>query len=689
MALAIAAMFAFALAACQGVAGQGDKPGDADWPLSGGTLMAQRFSPLESIDMANVERLGLAWSLDLDTEAGQEATPIMRDGVLYIVSAYSIVQAVEARTGKSLWIFDPGVRAAAAHSCCGPVSRGVAVEDGLVYLGALDGRLIALDAATGEVAWEVQTLDLDYLPAENYSITGVPRVVKGRVIIGNGGAEFGARGYITAYDARTGAKDWRFFFVPGKPGVRDNAASDEILAQAASTWHGRWWELGGGGTAWDAIEYDPELDLLYVGTGNGSPTNHGLRSEGRGDNLFLSSIVALRPETGEYVWHYQQTPGEAWDYTATQPIILADLQIEGRQRKVLMQAPKNGFFYVLDRATGELLSADPFAQTTWASGVDLATGRPIENPEARYYLTGRTAIVYPSSGGAHNWQPMAYSPQTGLVYIPVQEFGMPFTADPGQRVIDGVYNTGTEMIGGAALKQADLEEARAGLKGYLVAWDPVARRAVWKQEMATNLNGGLLATAGGLVFGGTGDKTFAAYDASTGEQLWSFPSQTGIVAAPISYALDGEQYIAIMAGWGGAWPMLGGQFAELPYNGVGPNRLLVFKLGGTASLPDAAPAARVEAELPPQDAASATIAEGDALYGRFCLRCHGGAAVSASMVPDLRYSAFLADDGFNAVVLGGAFASQGMPGFEGKLTQREVDTIRAYIIHRAREDRGR
>lgn len=662
----------------------------AEWPLHGLTTQAQRFSPLTSIGKNNIGQLGLAWWVDLDTNAGQEATPIMRDGVLYIASAYNVVRAVDARSGKTLWTFDPDTKEAAARSCCGPVSRGVAVEGGRVYMGALDGRLIALDAKTGKPVWQVQTLDLSSPMAVNYTITGAPRIVKGKVIIGNGGAEFGARGYVSAYDMTTGKLVWRFYTVPGKPGSRDGAASDEALAKiAAPTWFGQWWRWGGGGTVWDAIEYDPELDLLYIGVGNGSPTNHGIRSEGKGDNLFLSSIIALKPDTGHYVWHYQETPGEAWDYTATQPIILADLTIDGAKRKVLMQAPKNGFFYVLDRATGELLAADPIARTSWASRIDLQTGRPVENPDARYYRSDKTVVVMPSSGGAHNWQPMAFSPETGLVYIPVQDMGIPFRREADIARKAGVYNTGSQMVGGAAMNAADLKNAMTQMKGYLIAWDPVGRKVAWRREMAATFNGGILATAGGLVFQGNGERKLVAYDAKDGKPLWSFDAQTSIVAPPIAYAIDGVQYIAVMAGWGGAWPMLGGQFAEQPVNGVGTNRLLIFRLGGSARLPapEAIPAMPLD---PPADTApAALIAKGDGLYGQYCLRCHGIGAVSASMVPDLRHSAMIADgDSLDQILIGGVLAPLGMPSFKGVLTSADTAAIRAYLIHRANSDKS-
>jgi len=423
--LALAGCAVLALAACSrpadaphvaqvdGLRLAAAKEDGRNWLTHGRTYSEQRYSPLDQVRADNVAKLAPAWSLELDTWRGQEATPLVIDGVMYTTTAWSKVVAINAATGEELWQYDPMVpREVAAKGCCDVVNRGLAAWKGRLFLGTLDGRLVAIDAATGKPVWSVQTTDRS-LP---YTITGAPRVVKGKVIIGNGGAEYGVRGYVTAYDAETGEQAWRFYTVPGNPA--DGFESD-AMKKAAETWFGEWWKGGGGGTVWDAIVYDPELDLLYIGVGNGSPWNHRQRSEGKGDNLFLSSIVALRPDTGEYVWHYQTTPGETWDYTATQPIILADLTINGEPRKVLMQAPKNGFFYVLDRATGALISARNFVPITWASGVDMATGRPVEDPKARY--AEAPALVVPAPMGAHNWHPMSFSPKTGLVYIPAQE----------------------------------------------------------------------------------------------------------------------------------------------------------------------------------------------------------------------------------------------------------------------------
>src|SRR5271154_1250007 len=415
--------------------GEHPKPADVDaarlldadrdsgnWMTHGRTYTEQRFSPLKQINDGNVSQLGFAWHYDLDTHRGQEATPIVVDGVMYFTSAWSKAFALNAATGALLWEYDPKVPPEwDVNACCDVVNRGVAVWRGKVFFGTLDGRLVALDAASGKQIWEIQTTDRSM----RYTITGAPRVVKGLVIIGNGGAEMSVRGYVSAYDADSGKLVWRFYTVPGDP---SKPFENPILSKAAKTWTGEWWKHGGGGTVWDSIVYDPELNLLYIGAGNGAPWNSRIRSPGGGDNLFTCSIVALRPETGEYVWHYQENPDEAWDYDSDEQMILADLTISGQPRRVLMHAPKNGIFYVLDRATGALISAAPYTHITWASGVDMKTGRPIETALARY-PGHQTELVFPGPLGAHSWQPMSYSPVTGLVYIPIQDVGFPYKSD--------------------------------------------------------------------------------------------------------------------------------------------------------------------------------------------------------------------------------------------------------------------
>jgi quinohemoprotein ethanol dehydrogenase len=516
------------------------EPGN--WLAHGRTYDEQRFSPLRAIDRSNVAQLGLAWSFDTEVGRGHEATPIVVDGAMFLSLPWSVVVALDAKSGEVLWRRDPEVpRSWARNACCDVVNRGVAVWKGRVYVGTLDGRLVALDAGSGNVVWEVNTIDR----SQPYTITGAPRIVKGKVVIGNGGAEYGVRGYVTAYDAETGAQIWRFYTVPGDP---SQPFEHPELDAAAKTWTGRWWELGGGGTAWDSMAYDPELDLLYVGTGNGSPWPRKLRSPEGGDNLFLSSILALRPDTGRLVWHYQTTPADNWDYTAVQHILLADMDWRGAPRKLLMQAPKNGFFYVLDRETGELLSAEKFVRVSWASHVDLATGRPVETPEGNYDEQPRW--VLPSPNGGHLWHPMSYSPETKLVYIPALELAFLYPLDPAFEPEKGAWTLGLDVRNYAALL-AQYESKTPPAWGELKAWEPIAGRAVWAVRHPGSFNGGVLSTAGGLVFQGTSDGRFVAYAAESGEKLWEVTTNIGTVAPPISYSVDGTQYVSVLAGWGG------------------------------------------------------------------------------------------------------------------------------------------
>jgi len=656
------------------------KDGD-NWLTHGRTYDEQRYSPLSQITAGNVTTLGLAWSLDLDTSRGQEATPLAVDGVLYSTSAWSKVQAIDAATGKLLWQYDPKVPGeVGVKACCDVVNRGVAVWMGRVYVGTLDGRLVALDARTGKEVWSVMTVD----PTQKYTITGAPRIVKGKVLIGNGGAEFGVRGYVSAYDAESGKMAWRFYTVPGDPSKPFEAP---ILKDAAATWKGEWWKLGGGGTVWDSMAYDPDLDLLYIGVGNGSPWNQKLRSPGGGDNLFLSSIVALKPDTGEYVWHYQTTPGESWDYTATQHIVLADLTVDGQPRKVLMQAPKNGFFYVLDRTDGKLISAQPYATINWASSVDPKTGRPQINPAAYYGTTGKPWFAMPGPLGSHNWQPMSYSPQTHLVYIPVHDIPFAYGAPKEFAPNPLAFNTGIDV---GILGLPPDAKAKAGVlasvRGYLKAWDPVAQKEAWRAEQPGAWNGGVLSTAGGLVFEGNSAGQFNAYAADKGDRLWTFPVESQVIAAPISYAVGGQQYVVIVVGAGGSFPLSFGEMGNKGAIAASRSRVLAFRLGAKGVLPPAPP-------LPPPAKPPARVltdakklALGKLVYQAYCSVCHGGEAVGGSVVPDLRWSPITAtDEAWHSVVLGGARAKNGMVSFAPVLTPDLAELVRAYVIDRANE----
>jgi len=665
----------------------------ANWISHGRTYSEQRFSPLDRIDTGNVDELGLAWYADMDTARGQEATPLVIDGRMYLTTAWSKVKAFDAATGEPLWSYDPQMPGeTAVKACCDVVNRGLAAWGDALYLGTLDGRLVALDRDSGEVLWEKVTVD----QSQSYTVTGAPRVIDGKVIIGNGGAEFGVRGYIAAYDAGDGEELWRFYTVPSG---KEDGSAPAYLREAAETWNTKVLAgsdaIGGGGTVWDSMAYDPELDLLYIGVGNGSPWNRAYRSPGEdgageGDNLYLSSIVAIRPDTGEYVWHYQTTPGETWDYTATQHIVLAEMEIDGEERQVLMQAPKNGFFYVIDRETGEFISAEPYVAVNWAEGIDPETGRPIENPETRIDKTGKPALVTPGALGGHNWHPMAYHPGENLVYIPAFEASMMYApqADWKPDRARG-FNVGFDLGAGDLPPDMGVRREVAGtLRGMLVAWDPVAQEPRWMVEHPGPWNGGVLATGGGLVFQGTAGSEFNAYDAASGEELWSFDAQTGVVAPPITYTVDGEQYVAVLAGWGGAYALsVDGDLmaSKAPVRNV--SRLLVFKLYGGASLPAEMKLASLPLDPPANRASAQTIALGEEKYARYCAVCHAPAAVGSTVLPDLRRSGALGSpQAWMAVVHDGVLKDNGMVGFADSLSREEIEAIRAYVIHRANED---
>ena len=650
-----------------------------NWLAHGRNAQEQRFSPLDQINNENVTELGLAWYVDLDTDRGQEATPIVVDGVLYSTSAWSKVQAVDAKTGRLLWQYDPEVPGIwSVRACCGVQNRGAAVWKGRVYSATLDGRLLALDAKTGELVWEINTTD----QAQSYTITGAPRVFDDKLIIGNGGAEYGVRGYVTAYDTETGEQLWRFFTVPGNPA---EGFEDETQAMAAETWTGEWWTQGGGGTAWDSFAYDPELNLVYVGTGNGSPWSRKYRSPDGGDNLFLASIVALNADTGEYVWHYQTVPGDTWDYTAVQHMILADLEIAGRERKVLMQAPKNGFYYVIDRATGELISAENIVPVNWATHIDKDTGRPVETPDARYDETLAAKVITPGAGGAHNWQPMSYNPQTGLVYIPAKQ-------DPLAYKLDETYEPGPIGFNvGVTYWEVPEEviemdpEFGEHYQGFLLAWDPVKQEEAWRVRHPLFENGGLLSSAGNLVFQGTAEEKLMAFDAVSGEALWSTDTQTGVLAPPISYAIDGEQYIAVVAGWGAVAANLEGATLNADGDKRNISRILAYKLNGSAALPDKPPLPD-RPPVPERFGSDEQIAAGGALFHRYCSLCHGIGAISGGVLPDLRHSAMSATEAaFQSVVLDGVYLDKGMASFAEVLSPADAEAVRAYVVEQANQ----
>jgi len=651
-----------------------DDPGN--WMTYGRTYREQRFSPLNTIGDHNVSQLGLAWFYDLDTHRGQEATPLVIDGVMYFTTAWSKVLALNAATGALLWSYDPLVpREWGVNACCDVVNRGVAAWNNKIYLATLDGRLIALDAATGRPRWEVLTVDRNF----RYTITGAPRVVHGKVIIGNGGGEFGVRGYVSAYDAEMGKLVWRFYTVPGDP---SKPFESPILAQAAKTWTGEWWKSGGGGTVWNAIVYDPELNLLYIGTGNGTPWNDQYRSPMGGDNLFTCSIVALKPDTGDYVWHYQENARDAWDFDAAEDMILADISDDGRPRKVLLQAPKNGMFYVIDRANGSLISAKPFTYINWAIGVDEKTGRPLESGTARYGGQSAAAVV-PGPLGAHSWQPMSYSPLTGLVYIPVNEAGFKYKSAENFQPTRLGANYGIDVVAAGMPQDPKIKKAiLATVKGKLVAWDPRQQKQAWALERPGPWNGGTLVTAGNLLFEGTAGGAFEAYRADTGAKLWSFAAQTGVMAGPVTYTVQGEQYIAVLAGWGGVFPLATGEVSFQSGRVRNVSRMLAFKIRGTASLPPFEPPAEPQASPLPNPATAATLHQGERLFQRYCAACHGDVAVSGGVLPDLRYSSTLESNEWFSDVLDGMLKSDGMVSFASELSHEDAARIRSYVIFR-------
>jgi quinohemoprotein ethanol dehydrogenase len=661
---------------------------NAEWLSYGRTYSEQRFSPLTQVNRDNVTTLGLAWyhEFDANSDRGMEATPLIVDGVMYVTTSWSRVHALDAKSGTVKWSYDPQVDGQKAKdACCDVVNRGVAIWNGKVYVGALDGRLIALNAGTGKQVWSVQTTDT----AWPYTITGAPRVANGKVLIGNGGAELGVRGYVSAYDAETGALAWRFFTTPNPEGKADGAASDKIMAELAGpTWFGNGWkQTGGGGTVWDAITYDPTTGLVYVGTGNGSPWSHQQRSDGKGDNLFLSSILALKIDTGEYAWHYQTTPGDAWDYTAVQHIMTADLTINGEQRHVVMQAPKNGFFYVLDAVTGKLISAEKYSAVNWAERVDIATGKPVVNPRAQY-LNGTASRLSVGPNGGHVWHPMAFDPNEGLVYIPAMRSGFTYKNDPDWKFVRGRWNLAQAGAFGqssppplAPLSAAG-EAVNAKLPaggGYLIAWDPVKQEPRWVVTQTTTWNGGVLATGSGLLFAGA-DKTFNAYDAKTGTKLWTDPTAAVVMAGPATYELGGEQYIAVTVGYGGSNAVIGGRYPRRP------GRVYVYKLGGTVKAPEFAP----HVQPPPLDLTKVTASKGNAahgnkLVGEWCLSCH----IGGIFIPDLARSQRLATpELFRDVVHGGALKARGMAGFAQYLSEQDVEDIRAHWLQQAAQQQA-
>ncbi|MES2303283.1 MAG: PQQ-dependent dehydrogenase, methanol/ethanol family [Pseudomonadota bacterium] len=656
---------------------------EGEWLSYGRDYGEQRFSPLTQVNDANASQLGLAWFHDLETARGQEATPLMHDGTLYVSTAWSMVKAFDAKTGALKWSYDPEVpRVTLVRACCDAVNRGVALYGDSVFVGTLDGRLVALDQKTGKVQWSKVVVPNQ----QDYTITGAPRVVKGKVLLGSGGSEYKARGYLAAYDAKTGNEVWKFHTVPGNPA---DGFENKAMENAARTWTGEWWKLGGGGTVWDSITYDPVTNLVLFGTGNAEPWNPAPTGR-EGDTLYTSSIVAVNADTGEYVWHYQETPEDRWDFDSNAQITLADLTIDGQPRHVALHAPKNGHVYILDAKTGQFLSATAFTAVNWATAMNPKTGRPTVNPDARYEKTGKPFISVPGAAGAHSWQAQSFSPKTGLLYIPVNQAGYPYLAAKDWKATDIGFQTGLD--GFQLSMPADKAARDAALKattGALIAWDPVARKEVWRVNQISPWNGGILSTAGNLVFQGNAEGNFAAYTADKGKQLWSFPAQSGIIAAPMTYSIGGEQYVAVLVGFGGVWDVATGVLAHKAKQQRNISRLVVFKLGGKAKLPDAPAMVKMVLDPPPLTGTPQQVAAGGELYGRYCNVCHGDAAVAGGVNPDLRHSAALnAPEAIRSIVIDGALQHNGMVSFKSALKPEDADNIRHYLIKRANEDKA-
>ena len=655
---------------------------NVDWPLHGLTSKEERYSPLHQITDKNVSQLKPEWYMEIPSiDDGLSATPIVKDGVIYMTGSFANVFAIDGKTGKSIWEYNSGTRAhnSLANSWGARVNRGVAVAHGRVFVATPDCRLIALDAVKGTQIWEELTCD----PTREYTITGAPRAAQGKVFIGNGASDFGSRGYVSAYDADSGKLIWRFWNVPGDPAL---GYENEVMKMAAETWAGGW-AKNGGGSAWDAIVFDEELDHLYFGTDSAIPYDPSERSPGGGDNLFTNSIIAVDADTGEYKWHYQTVPNDAWDYNATNHIILADLKLYGRHRKVLMQAPKNGFFYVIDRVTGELLSAKPYIGVTWASHIDMKTGRPVENPGARYYQNeDLKAEVIPSLLGAHNWHPMSYSQYTRLVYIPAHEFKSTYRLKPDSLFGGMLFDYyGDDMAEEGLHLKPDLE----GKIGRLIAWDPLKGEARWQVDHVLPMNGGVMSTAGNLVFQGTAVGGFHAFSSDTGKQLWSYNVHASVQAPPITYSVDGKQYVVASAGAGGVARIM------VPLYGtgdkaLGPSRLIAFTLDGKSALPEPVLTPREVPEPPESTASAEAIVRGAEIYEvGVCGSCHGSVGIGHrppySSIPDLRYMTRETHDQFKDIVLKGVLKENGMLSFEGTLGEEHIEDLHAFLIDRQRQ----
>jgi quinohemoprotein ethanol dehydrogenase len=671
-----------------------------NWYAGGRDQGGTYYSPLTSINASTVQTLGFAWDYDLGSPMrGQEATPVVVDGIMYTSGTWGYVYAVNAATGREVWRYDPHSDFFAGRNpCCDLVNRGVAVWQGKVFVASGDGRLHAIDAATGAKLWEADTITDHKLP---YASTGAPQIAGGVVVIGNAGADMGhggVRGYVSAYDLKTGAFKWRFYTVP--PAVGQPLENPE-LAKAVKTWDSsRDPQFKLGGTVWDGFAYDPALNLVYFGTSNAAP--YDLRQLGPRalDGLYTASIIALHADTGRLAWHYQTTPHDMWDFDATQKMILTDLDVAGTSHPVLIQANKNGFFYVLDRKTGKLLSAKNYVYTNWASGVDLKTGRPAVTQDSDWHSSPKN--VYPSWAGAHTWMPMSLNAQTHLVYIPVIDSSavwVDMVHNGGDvKFLDGFFTANgifpDDTYNAADLKQLfgplpDIKDLRAARKSKIVrelirAWDPVAQKTVWEHETSSGIrgyDGGIMSTAGNLVFQGRGNGSLYAYAADTGKVLKVIETGSHIMAAPTTYAVNGVQYVAVQVGYGGTGIAEG----EIPPSSAASkheniNRIIAFKLGGGAVPKPSLRVAEAFEKPPVETAGQEAIHAGEVKFVEECSRCH---VLGVNVTPDLRRLDAGLHAQFKDIVLHGALAPAGMERFDDILSEKDVDNIHAYLIDQA------
>ena len=648
------------------------------WLSYGQNYKEQRFSQLTQITPDNVDQLGLAWTRQIgDYNMRMQGTPLVVDGVMYVSNGWSVVYALDATSGEEIWRYDPQVdRSYARLACCGPAhNRGVAVYEGKIYVGTFDGRLVAIDATTGEEAWDVDT----WIPAGlgRFNITGAPRAAAGKVYIGQGSGESGhRRGYVTAYDAETGEVAWRFFLVPGDPSLPFEHPEMEMAAQ---TWGGEWWKYGGGGTAWNSLVYDEEFNSLYIGVGNGAPWPREIRSPGGGDDLFLSTIVSVDVDSGRMNWYYQTTPGDNWDYSSAMDMTIGEIEFGGEMRKVLLQAPKNGFFYVLDREDGELLRALPYTDgIDWATRVDMETGRPVENPDVMYEV--KPQWIMPANSGAHNWEPQSWDNDQGLMYFYYHDIANFYSLD------EGFVETGTYEIRerGLSLGWGEGEYRRRLIEqagpppesqAYIGAFDPITGAYKWRHPLESDYNGGVVATRGGVLFHPEGTGDFAVRDTENGELLWSYTAPgTFRSTSVMTYQIDDTQYVATM--------MNGNRTIDLG------GTVMVFKLDGDATMPIAE---IVQMEVPEQsdeEYSGQLISQGDGLYHAQCASCHGGIGIPsevAIVAPDLRLMTLDTHGDFENIVIDGARSQLGMPDFEDALTSEQLEAIRAFIVNQARQ----